>query len=324
MSRSLSGKLTLKCGLAILVQALPFAISDATPRDTGNSASGFWAAGDGSFAPTVDHEAGSTPTSVLAVDMDASESIDPVVGNRGSNSVSILRNISSIGSAGDVNCDDAIDLLDLVLLGNHLDGLTALVGTCNDNPGDVNLDSLVNEADYTYLLDLISTIPTSISLQSDPGDYVGQGGVYLYTQANTLITVTASGGYLCRSVSGDAWWYGDFQVPDSLSQLAPGTYSNLTRFPFHDPAAGGLSWYGEGRGCNTLTGSFVIDRVVYCNGQLSLIDLHFEQHCEGSAPALRGTIHWDINDPATPPGPVVPIPPGHWQPAPGSAPALGK
>ena len=71
-------------------------------------------------------------------------------------------------------------------------------------------------------------------------------------------------------------------------QLLPGYYGNLERYPFHNPAHGGLSWSGQGRGCNTLTGWFVVDSVAYNSGILSAIDLRFEQHCEGGTAALHG------------------------------------
>lgn len=232
---------------------------------------------------------------------------------------------SSLSSnLGDVNCDGITDLLDVVLLGNHLDGLIALPDSCDDNVGDVNLDGIVNEGDYTYLLGIICFIPTSIKLQSDPNDFIGGGGSYAYTQADAVLTFSAFGGTLHLNVTGDQTWAADFQVPDSLSQLVPGTFSNLTRYPFNDPAMGGLDWYGEGHGCNTLTGSFVIERAVYRNGSLALFDLNFEQHCESQPDALRGTIHWDVDDPTVPPGPVVPIPSGLWGPAPGSVPTSGS
>jgi len=56
---------------------------------------------------------------------------------------------------------------------------------------------------------------------------------------------------------------------------------------------GGLSWVGESRGCNTLTGWFAVDSVAYGDGALAFIDLRFEQHCEDLSPALHGTIHWE-------------------------------
>jgi len=166
----------------------------------------------------------------------------------------------------------------------------------------------------------VSTAVTSVTLQSDTGDYIGASQTYSYTQANAQITMSATGGHLSVSLNGDQHWSGDFQAPDSLNQLQPGIYDNIQRYPFHDPIKGGLSWSGEGRGSNTLTGWFAIDRVTYINGALTAIDLRFEQHSEGAAPALHGQIHWNSNDPTTPPGPVNPPPAGLWQPPSGFTP----
>ena len=79
-----------------------------------------------------------------------------------------------------------------------------------------------------------------------------------------------------------------------LSQLQPGYYGSLQRYPFHNPARGGLSWSGQGRGCNMLSGWFVVDAVSYVGGTLKAIDLRFEQACEGFMPPLRGQIHWTL------------------------------
>ncbi|MBV6424855.1 MAG: hypothetical protein NAOJABEB_02669 [Steroidobacteraceae bacterium] len=80
------------------------------------------------------------------------------------------------------------------------------------------------------------------------------------------------------------------KIPDT--SLQPGYYGGLYQYPFHNPVKGGMSWIGNGRACNTLTGWFVIDSVTYTAGTVSSIDLRFEQHCEGSSPALHGKIHW--------------------------------
>ena len=147
-------------------------------------------------------------------------------------------------------------------------------------------------------------LPNEISLQSDPGDYIGGGQSYTYTQANALLDVDADGGKFSIVVEGDELWAGNFQSPSGINQLQPGTYSNLQRYPFHDPAKGGLSWSGDGRGCNTLSGWFAVDSVTYTGTELTSILLRFEQHCEGSAPALHGTIRWRFDDPTTAPGPT--------------------
>jgi hypothetical protein len=53
-----------------------------------------------------------------------------------------------------------------------------------------------------------------------------------------------------------------------------------------------MDWSGNGRGCNTLSGWFVVDQVSYSLGAMTSIDMRFEQHCEGGLPALHGVIHW--------------------------------
>ncbi len=162
-----------------------------------------------------------------------------------------------------------------------------------------------------------------VYLESQSGDYVGQGYSYLYTQATAVISSYASNGHLSVAIDGDEWWNGDFQTMNTLSRLEVGYYGNLQRYPFQNPVRGGLDWSGEGRGCNTLTGWFVVDSATYSGSTLTAIDLRFEQHCEGRSPALRGKIHWVATDETVPPGPVA-IPDGLWQPAAGTTPASGN
>lgn len=131
-----------------------------------------------------------------------------------------------------------------------------------------------------------------IYLQSDAGDYIGAGLTTIYTQANAVLTASSSNGLLAFGVDGNDNWRGEFKGMSPLSQLVPGFYGGLQRYPFHNPTRGGLSWSGNGRGCNVLTGWFVIDSISYVGSALSAVDLRFEQHCEGGGPALRGKIHW--------------------------------
>ena len=160
-----------------------------------------------------------------------------------------------------------------------------------------------------------------VLLNSDVGDYIGAGEDYLYTKADSLISVTASDAQLTVEIDGDEGWTGEFILPDTYARLENGAYPNLTRYPFHDAIVGGLSWSGEGRGCNTLDGSLTIDTVTYDGDTLTDIGLSFEQYCEGDSPALRGQIRFDASDATTPPGPVVPAPAGLWAPTQGSTPA---
>ena len=129
-----------------------------------------------------------------------------------------------------------------------------------------------------------------VYLQSDVGDYVGQGQTYTFTPATAVLTVSETGGHLSVNDNGNTWWYGNFQTMDTISQLQVGFYPGLQRF--HNPVLGGLDWWGDGRGCNTLKGWFAIDSVTYVSGILTAFDLRFEQNCEGGTTALHGVIHW--------------------------------
>ena len=167
------------------------------------------------------------------------------------------------------------------------------------------------------------TVPNLVRLESSPGDYIGGGETHSYSQANAVITVLAAGARLSFKVTGDEWWVGDLQAPSGLGRLKPGTYGGLPRYSRSDTAMGGISWFGEGRGCLVVTGSFTVDSITYVADSVSAVDLRFEQHCEGSTAALRGTIRWRADDPTRPAGPAA-IPRGLWQPPPGSTPATGN
>jgi uncharacterized repeat protein (TIGR01451 family) len=163
-----------------------------------------------------------------------------------------------------------------------------------------------------------------VTLQSDSGDYIGLGQSYSYSNANAQILVTSTGGTLHMEIDGNERWTGDFAEPSALAVLQPGTYPNLTRFSFRDAAVGGIDWGGNGRGCSADTGTITIDKATYSGSTLTAIDLRFEQHCQGQAPALRGQIHWLASDTSQAPGPVVPTPASLWRAPAGATPATGN
>jgi hypothetical protein len=166
-----------------------------------------------------------------------------------------------------------------------------------------------------------------VYLQSDRGDFIFQGKTKTYTPLDSVIEVgdigmTPVGNRFDIAVKGDEEWTGSFQTMSSLSDLRPGYYGNLIGFPIN-PALGGLSWSGEGRFCD-MTGWFVIDSVTYAGNSLDSIELRFEQHCEGVAPALHGLVRWLAADTRQPLPPQVPPPANLWSPPPGATPANGN
>lgn len=153
-------------------------------------------------------------------------------------------------------------------------------------------------------LTIIGPGVTSLAMQSDPGDWVGGGGTYNFTPATGLFSAghTANDNDLIFSyhdASYSQWWYLEFAAPLGAPLLV-GTYLNAGRAAFRPDTQPGLDVYGDGRGSNTLTGSFVVTQAVYdANGNVINFDATFEQHSEGATPALRGEIKYNAIPPMT-------------------------
>ncbi|MFJ1749416.1 hypothetical protein ACIOJD_24690 [Streptomyces sp. NPDC088116] len=143
----------------------------------------------------------------------------------------------------------------------------------------------------------------SLSFSGDPGDYISGGQSYSYsTESRDGFNASASTDNRVVSLSVDGangdWWSLDLAAPSGKA-LTPGEYTGATRYPFNGSAQPGLSHSGNGRGCNTLTGSFSIQRAEFGpNGYIHTLDATYEQHCEGDTAALRGEVH--ISRPAPP------------------------
>jgi hypothetical protein len=143
----------------------------------------------------------------------------------------------------------------------------------------------------------------SLTMTSDPGDYIGGGRSWSYAMPpdsfSSQILYRNGVEVIVNGANGD-WWYLDFGAPNG-AQLTPGTYDNAARWPFEDPSQPGLSIFGNGRGCNTLTGSFtVLDATYAPGGSLQSFHATFEQHCEGGSAALRGEVQISSPPPAPP------------------------
>lgn len=155
-------------------------------------------------------------------------------------------------------------------------------------------------------------------LESEAGDYVGQGRTYRYTQADSVMNVSASGARVSLRLRGDQQWTGEFAGPGS--KVAVGDYAGLRTYPFYNP---GIDFSGEGRGCSTVAGRFIVDHVLYQGDVLNEVVLRFEQPCEGTGKALRGFLRYDADDPTQPP-PPPPADTFTYRPPAGATPATGS
>lgn len=158
-----------------------------------------------------------------------------------------------------------------------------------------------------------STIGTAINLQSDPGDYIGQGQNYSYTDDNAEITYSRNYDngirILIRNLPNEpslSWTLNMAAIGEV--ELVAGEYLGAQRFPVPNAQSPGLSFSGQGRGCNNLTGSFEISEVSYdSNGDVLSLRASFDQYCDESSSALRGTIEYNVS-PSEPPEPVPSTP----------------
>jgi hypothetical protein len=145
---------------------------------------------------------------------------------------------------------------------------------------------------------------TFLYMNSQAGDYIGGGTEQLYTSADSSISgsLPQGGDYFSASaIQGPYthWWYVNIAAPPG-QPLAVGSYTGAVRAPFRPPGTPGVDVFGDGRGCNTLTGQFDVDELSYApTGELLVFDATFEQHCEGGAAALFGRIR--IQNPPPPP-----------------------
>ena len=162
-----------------------------------------------------------------------------------------------------------------------------------------------------------------VYLESQPGDKVGGGKTYSYNASNAQIYVTNGQNAFTILLGGEKQWTGSFQGMNVIQQLQKGYYPHVQRYLFNNPTMGGLSWYGDGLGCDTLWGWFVVDGVTYNATGMTAVKLRFAQYCEGSSSALFGAVYWAADNPVNPPGPVNPPPSSLWRPDPSALPASG-
>jgi len=133
---------------------------------------------------------------------------------------------------------------------------------------------------------------TALAMSSQPNDYIGAGLQYLITLSDGTFTPSNSANVVAFYINNGDGWTTDFAGP-TTSLLGPGDYENAQRYPFQPVGTPGLSVYGAGRGCNTLTGNFQVLQATYnTSSVLQTFSANFEQHCEGAVPALFGWVRY--------------------------------
>jgi hypothetical protein len=142
-----------------------------------------------------------------------------------------------------------------------------------------------------------------ITLQSDPGDFIGQGGSWTHTpgDAQTDWEVFGAPDEVEFAVHGpSANWRASF-VPRPSVALAPGFDSGRLGEPPNEFWSG-FELTGNGRSCGSRRSwSATIHRASFdANGFLTAFTADFAQHCDEAPPGLRGRVEFREGDATTP------------------------
>ena len=152
--------------------------------------------------------------------------------------------------------------------------------------------ALLGTANATALIRDPNVTMNVLAMSSESADYIGQGLQYLITPSDGTFTPYARANVVRLSINNGDGWETDFAGPGTTRLLA-GEYLNAQRYPFQPAGTPGLSVYGDGRGCNTLTGNFDVLKASYNTaGVIQSFSANFEQHCEGGVPALFGWVRY--------------------------------
>jgi hypothetical protein len=143
-------------------------------------------------------------------------------------------------------------------------------------------------ASLALVLGALGRADTFIYLDSQPGDYIGlgvqrtlrPGTLNAIVQSSQVLTLNYANGLTSLRMEFD----GTTQQP-----LGVGEFEGATRYPFNSPSNPGLDVSADSRGCNTITGEFVIreletDRA----GNVTKLALDFEQYCDSYSSHCSG------------------------------------
>lgn len=123
---------------------------------------------------------------------------------------------------------------------------------------------------------------------SSPGEYIGQGKTYVTTNTADF-SVSGTPSFITVNAFGYYFW---IDGPGS-SNLTVGLYENSARYPFNFDSPG-LSIVGNGRGCNTECGDFVINEIhTDSSGNIDRLWIIYTNHCECSSSSMTGEIRYN-------------------------------
>lgn len=131
---------------------------------------------------------------------------------------------------------------------------------------------------------------TFLYFDSGPGEFLAGGRRFTLTPEDGAIEVESFGRGLRVSFGGEGLWDLRFEPP-SGETLKEATYEAASIFA--NPGGPRLDVAGNGRWCYEAAGRFKVLELGYgADGEVVRFAADYVQHCEGGAPALRGSVRF--------------------------------
>ena len=141
-----------------------------------------------------------------------------------------------------------------------------------------------------------AALPTGFCMQSDAGDFIGDGKSYAASGPGSVTQRDPSAFSISVVLSQPTPNSGPWDLGVTMPMgavLTPGLYPVLHASP-SDPTSAFLSVSGEGRTCGgTVSGQFSLEELARGPGVgVTRFSLTFELHCGVATPALRGVVNY--------------------------------
>jgi len=131
----------------------------------------------------------------------------------------------------------------------------------------------------------------SFAMDSDPGDWLGGGHPWRYDPSSAKMSAKGTPNSVFINIDGQDGtnWTASFTAPSLNSLRAGQRYVPDSSVP----GAASFSVMGDGRACDAMPGSFVVQQIRFDRlGRLTDLRVDYETHCDNNAPANHGSFDW--------------------------------
>ncbi|MDK2122491.1 PKD domain-containing protein [Parachitinimonas caeni] len=137
----------------------------------------------------------------------------------------------------------------------------------------------------------------SLSLNSDPSDFVLIGKSRNFTESSGSYSATSNSVTFTSATSSSQSWTIELSGPNG-AQLSSGPYWGADSYTTQSSTVPHINIVGEGRKCPKATGRFWIDQISYrSDGVIDKLSARFTQSCVGGVGSLRGAIAFNSDNP---------------------------